>query len=269
VLRAAAPESCQRSSTRIASIAGVDAAIAEVLRRMEAGLSQLAPDDARRHFHQTYLRTTLAVAEEIDRDGFRDGIWLAHWDVVFADLYLDALDADLRGGPLPGPWRTAFGTARERPDLPSLRHVLLGMNAHINFDLPQSLIAAISPAEFDDPALVRAREADHTHVDTVLLGRVGPEDELRRAQGRRSIVDRLLGPLNRASTRRLLQESRAKVWRNTRLLDRARRQGPEAYAAVIGQLDAACTAKLAELTAPGQVLLRLARRGFGVLLPDA
>jgi hypothetical protein len=247
----------------------VDEAIVRVIGRMEAGLQRLAKNDARRFFHQTYLRTTTAVAEEIDRGGFLDAQWLARWDVAFADLYLDALEAELGGGPLPGPWRVAFTAARERPDLPPLRHVLLGMNAHINYDLPQSLIAVISPAEFDDPAVVQARERDHTHVDTVLLNRVGAEDAIRRADGRPTFVDRLLGPVNRASTRRLLRESRAKVWRNMRVLDLARRESRQVYAAVLRQLDTACTAKLAELSAPGQVLLRLARKGFGALLPGA
>jgi hypothetical protein len=147
------------------------------------------------------------------------------------------------------------------------------MNAHINFDLPQSLIAVIPPAEFDDPAVLHRRLTDHTHVDAVLLRRIGAEDTLRRRSdrpvGRRTLVDRLLGPLNRAATGRLLQESRAKVWRNTRVLDRARRHSTEAYATAVQRLDLASTAKLGELTAPGQVLLRLARRGFGVLLPGA
>jgi hypothetical protein len=244
----------------------VDEAIVAVIGRMESSLALLAKDDARRFFHQTYLRTTVAVAEEIDRGGFLDAQWLSRWDVAFADLYLDALEAELQGGPLPGPWRVAFTVARQRTDLPPLRHVLLGMNAHINYDLPQSLIAMISSAEFDDPRLIAARERDHTHVDTVLLNRVGAEDAIRRRDGRPRLIDRLLGPLNRASTRRLLQESRAKVWRNTRLLDQARREGPDAYAAMLARLDTVCTAKLAELTAPGQVLLRLARKGFGAQL---
>src|SRR5205814_1707831 len=105
---------------------------------------------ARRYFHATYLRTTRAVAEEIDRGRFADGAWLERWDIVFAELYLDALHADLAGEPVSGPWRIAFDTAARQPRLPPLRHVLLGMNAHINYDLPQALVAVISPAEFDD-----------------------------------------------------------------------------------------------------------------------
>src|SRR5438874_2099388 len=139
--------------------------------RMVADLDRLPGGDARRHFHSTYLRTTRAVAEEIDRGGFVDGPWLERWDVAFAELYLDAFDAELTGAPVPAPWRIAFDTARTRPDLPPLRHILLGMNAHINYDLPQALIAVITPAEFDDPAVRASRARDHTHVDTVLLSR--------------------------------------------------------------------------------------------------
>jgi hypothetical protein len=243
--------------------------IPALIDRMVADLDRLPAGDARRHFHATYLRTTRAVAEEIERGGFLDSAWLERWDLAFADLYVDALTADLKGEPVPGPWRVAFDTARERPELPPLRHVLLGMNAHINYDLPQALIAVIRPAEFADPAIRQARARDHTHVDTVLIARVGAEDAERRATSQLSLLDRLLAPANRASTRRLLAEARAKVWRNTAVLDRARRDGPERYAAMLGELEALCTAKLVELTAPGQVLLKLAVRGFGVLLPES
>src|SRR5690349_1254916 len=123
--------------------------IAALVAVMEADLATLgAGDDRRRHFHATYLRTTRAVDEEIKRGGFADGVWLERWDIVFAGLYLDALAADLRGDPVPQPWRVAFDAAQTRGDLPPVRHVLLGMNAHINYDLPQALVAVITPDEF-------------------------------------------------------------------------------------------------------------------------
>jgi hypothetical protein len=238
--------------------------IAALVARMEADLARLT--DARRYFHATYLRTTKAVAEGIERGIFADRAWLARWDLAFAQLYLDALAADLAGGPVPAPWRVAFGTARERPDLPPVRHVLLGMNAHINYDLPQALIAVISPAEFDDPAVLRAREADHRHVDEVLMARVAAEDVEMAALVPRSRTDRLLGPANRAATRHILTESRAKVWANAAILDRARRDGPQRYAAVLSELAALATRRLTDLARPGPVLLRLAMKGFGVRL---
>jgi Family of unknown function (DUF5995) len=245
--------------------------IAALVAKMRTDLATLEQrGDARRYFHATYLRTTEAVAAEIDRGGFADGAWLARWDLVFAGFYLRALAADLTGEPVPAPWRVTFEVARDRAELPALRHVLLGMNAHINFDLPQALVAVISPAEFDDPMIRAARAADHRHVDEVLQARVGAEDSRTDAAGtRRRLVDRLLGPANRAATRRFLVEARAKVWRNAAVLDGARRAGSDEYAATLARLERLCAARLTDLVAPGQVLLTLARRGFGVLLPEA
>jgi hypothetical protein len=190
--------------------------IDELIGRMRRLLAPLeARGDPGRHFLATYLRTTRAVKEELARGGFRDPGWVERWDVAFADLYLGALEAAEAGRRPPGPWAVAFAAAR-RDRLPPLRHVLLGMNAHINYDLAQSLVAVISEAEFDDPAALAGRRADHEHIDQVLVARVGAEDsELEALSGGRSLVDRLLQPLNRLGTKRFLKESRAKVWANT------------------------------------------------------
>jgi uncharacterized protein DUF5995 len=244
--------------------------VGALIARMEADLADLeAAGDRRRHFHATYLRTTRAVADEIARGGFVDGDWMRRWDVAFAEFYLDALDADRAGRPVAGPWRIAFDAARDRTDLPPLRHVLLGMNAHINYDLPQALLAVISSAEFDDAAVLARRAADHRHVDDVLLDRVAAEDDELTAQGSQGLLDRLLRPFNRAGTKRFLAEARAKVWHNATVLDAARRSrdGGDRYEPVLADLERLCAARIAELVAPGQVLLKLARRGFGVRLP--
>ena len=60
------------------------------------------------------------------------------------------------------------------------------MNAHINYDLPQALLAVITDEEFDDAALLARREADHQAIDDVLASRVAAEDdELTRLSGPR------------------------------------------------------------------------------------
>jgi hypothetical protein len=242
--------------------------IEDLLADMEADQARLA-GDPRRFFHATYTRTTRAVAEEIARRGFADNDWVHRWDLEFADFYLAALAADRAGAPVPGPWRVAFDTARNQPDMPPVRHVLYGMNAHINYDLPQALLRVIDQAGFDDEGLLGRRLADHRHLDAVLLSRIDAEDAELAAAARRTLLDRLIAPANRAATGRFLTESRAKVWRNARALDRARRAGDAAYAAALGELERLCAARVRDLAAPGQVLLRLARRGFGVLLPGA
>jgi hypothetical protein len=241
--------------------------IDELIARMAALLEPLqAAGDQRQYFHATYQRTTIAVAEELKRGGFADTEWVERWDVAFADLYLDALEGALAGGEPARPWSIAFGAPA---DLPPLRHVLLGMNAHINYDLPQALLAVISDEQFDDPVLLSRREADHRAIDHVLASRVAAEDdELTSISGPIPLLDRLLRPFNRLGTQRFLREAREKVWANAIALSRARRQGPDTYATVLAQLEELSAAKVAALLAPGQVLITLAATGFGVRLPD-
>ena len=242
--------------------------MAALVARMEQLLQPLEADrDPARFFLGVYLRTTVAVGAAIDAGDFEDPAWVEEWDVDFAVLYLDALTAHRRDpASPPRPWQLAFGA---RPDLPPEAHVLLGMNAHINLDLPRSLVRVIPPAGFDDPATLDLRRRDHERIDRVLASRVAAEDgELHRAGGRRTQLDRLLAPVNRSASRVFLRESRRRVWANAGRLDAARRHGPGAYARRLGDLEAAASARADDLLRPGPVLVRLAVRGFGVTLPQ-
>ncbi|MGE0879192.1 MAG: DUF5995 family protein [Acidimicrobiia bacterium] len=244
--------------------------IEELIAKMEAMEADLiARNDARRYFHSTYLRTTRAVHDEITRGGFTDGPWVEKWDVVFADLYLQALEQYDATGTTVGPWQVAFDRAKEGTVNP-LRLTLLGMNAHINYDLAQALVAVISPTEFDTPAVVAKRSADHAHIDVVLHGRVKAEDEeLKKIEppNSRTWLDRRSEPLNELATKRFLKEARRKVWHNARLLDQARRRGDDAYVMRLSQLEELSRRRILDLGVPGQILMRLAVKGFGVELP--
>jgi hypothetical protein len=244
----------------------VHAEVTALIARMTELLQPLEDDrDPARFFLGTYLRTTRAVAAAIDAGAFEDPAWVAHWDVDFAGLYLDALEAH-RADPasVAAPWRLAFGA---RHGLPPEAHVLLGMNAHINFDLPQSLVRVIAPEDFTAPERLDVRRRDHERIDDVLASRVAEEDvALQLAGGRRTPLDRLLAPANRTASRLFLRESRRKVWANAHALHRARLAGPEAYDRRLADLEAASAARVSDLLRGGPVLLRLAVRGFGVTL---
>lgn len=248
-------------------------AIDEVADRMRSRVGDLPPDRAHRAiFLNTYLRTTLAVGTAVDEARFEDPEWVTAWDVAFADLYLLAHDADAGsneggntdGERAPRPWRLAFDAPA---DLAPLRHVLLGINAHVNYDLPQALLAVISDDDFADPVLMDRRRRDHERIDGVLAGRVSAEDGELSSHGAKTALDRILTPLNRLSSKRFLRESRMKVWHNTVELQRARLDGPQAYRSRLAELEVLSASKIADLLAPGQVLLRLAVSGFGVTLP--
>ena len=241
--------------------------VSALIVRMTDLLARLEDDgDPSRFFLGTYLRTTHAVAAALDTGSFEDREWVALWDVDFAGLYLYALEA-YRTDPdsAAEPWRLAFGA---KPALPPEAHVLLGMNAHINFDLPQSLVRMIPPEDFTRPDCLALRRRDHERIDGVLASRVVEEDlALEIAGGRRTPLDRVLAPANRGASRMFLRESRRKVWANAQALHEARLEGSAAYARRLAELEAASAARVRDLLRPGPVLLRLAVRGFGVTLP--
>lgn len=240
--------------------------LADVVAEMQERLDGLPPSlESQRDFLDTYRRTTVAVSMAIEAGSFEDPAWVERWDVTFAQLYLDALDGASQGSAaVPRPWRLAFTAS---PSLPPLRRVLLGINAHINYDLPQALLAVISDEDFTDPRTMARRHRDHAKIDSVLSGRVAAEDAELESTSSVSVLDRALRPLNRMASRRFLKEARVKVWLNTAELQRARLAGPGEYAARLAELEVLSAAKVAELTAPGQVLLRLAVSGFGMVLP--
>jgi Family of unknown function (DUF5995) len=242
--------------------------IEDLIAHMQILLGPMESDgDPRRCFLGTYLRTTRAVADELASGNFLDPAWVERWDVFFASLYLDALKTWNANGTPTEPWRVAFAADAA---LPVLRHVLLGINAHINYDLPLSLLGVIDDAEFADPNVMAKRNQDHTHIDAVLLGRVGAEDEaITAAHGGKNTYERLKAPLERRATGRFLREARAKVWANTRLMAAARSRGDaaglERLRAELARLSAA---KLDELAQAREVLLHLWIRGFGVRLDE-
>lgn len=250
--------------------AGPDS-IDELLDRMTSLLTPMEEsDDPRRHFLATYRRTTIAVHKALLAGHFLDAEWVERWDVTFASLYLDALEQWNHGEAPPAPWQAAFETTTGAR-VPPLRHVLLGMNAHINFDLPQALLAAITDEEFADEAVVKRRGVDHERIDAILASRVDEEDkELQKVErpGDRTVLDRLLRPFNQSATKRFMKESRRKVWRNALTLSAARRQGDEALRQRLRQLEDLSRRRIEDLRVPGQVLIKLAFKGFGVELPQ-
>jgi len=240
-----------------------------VARMEEIGDRLVSDNDERQHFHSAYVRSTKAVMKDAGAGNFIDPEWAERWAIAFAQLYMDAFDAWERGDGLSGPWRVAFEASRD-PDIPPVRHALLGINAHINYDLPQALLAVITDDEFDDDEILERRAVDHAHVDSILVKRVHEEDK-RLAEveepGDRTVIDSLMMPFNTAGTKKFLKDGRRKVWGNTRLLSSARREGPDVYAEQLAVLEGLCEDRITDLVTPRFVLISLARHGFGVTLP--
>jgi hypothetical protein len=99
-----------------------------------------ADTDGLKWFNWLYFQVTQAVKERVDGGGFVDPTWLARLDVVFAQFYFNALGSALSGAPAPGCWQAMF-SVRDDARIARIQFALAGMNAHINHDLCQAIVA--------------------------------------------------------------------------------------------------------------------------------
>lgn len=86
------------------------------------------------YFAALYHKVTCRVKECITNKDFEDGIRMEKLDVAFATRYLNAWYLWLDGKPTSMSWKIAFDSFADKSEL-VIQHLLLGMNAHINFDL--------------------------------------------------------------------------------------------------------------------------------------
>lgn len=91
---------------------------------------------ALKHFNKAYLRITAAVEKRLGSFDHPD--FLNKFDVFFVRYYLRALYDYLNGRPVPPAWQRTFDYCRHE-NVRNFRALALGVNAHVNNDIPQAL----------------------------------------------------------------------------------------------------------------------------------
>lgn len=121
----------------------------------------LEADDAAGYFPAMYARVTERIDLAAADGRFGDGVGMVDFARAFAGWYLRP-----RSGvePIPGAWRAAWDVSDDRRLL-IVQHLLLGINAHVNHDLPQVVIDVAD--ERGDLAGIRT---DFDAVNDVLAG---------------------------------------------------------------------------------------------------
>jgi hypothetical protein len=143
--------------------------IDEVLNRLDAIIEESGKNnDPLGYFAYIYRRTTAEIKKAISDKKFEDNERMEKFDVLFANKYLDAYRDFQKGIPVCSPWFIAFQARKERITI--LQHIILGMNAHINYDL------GLSAAEFTSGRRIESMKNDFMLVNDVLAGLV---DELQ------------------------------------------------------------------------------------------
>jgi len=169
--------------------------------------SFVAQRDKRGIFATVYTLLTRELAARVERGEFEDPDWLRLYIPAFADLYRQALlayDEDPEGAPKP--WRIAFDAART--DSLFIQDIFLGINAHINNDLPLALRAVTIDPDRE------SRYRDHVKVNDTLRRATGPvQDRIRDlyAPGL-DLLDIAAGEFDEIVTNFSLEKAREAAW---------------------------------------------------------
>src|SRR5262245_14654213 len=110
-----------------------------MIREVAAELRAIAEssDDASGYFPALYFRVTTQIADSIDRGEFDDCPRMNVFATEFASRYIRAQKQEI---PRPRCWQATWDVAGDGNRLIA-QHLFLGINAHVNYDLPQSVAA--------------------------------------------------------------------------------------------------------------------------------
>lgn len=207
--------------------------VAEVLTIMQNIEATCVDGDGLKWFNWLYLQVTNSVETRIAAGGFADPAWLAELDVQFARLYFGALALSLLGQPTPGCWQALF-ESRNQTKIARIQFALAGINAHINHDLPEAIVATCA-ATGTVPQHGSTQYNDYSGLNTTLDGLVNA--------AKQTLHVRLLGdPLPPVShientlASWSVTAARESAWNNAEIL-RHLQPEPGLSAAFIGSLD--------------------------------
>lgn len=191
-----------------------------LIDRMKARLAQLeTAGDNRRVFLEVYLAMTTKMARSLRGGNFLDPSWACRLTDNFADLYFAADDAFEAGTGCPAVWERTFTIAREGRAT-TVEHALLGINAHITYDLPMAVARTIRDPGDDTlahgrppPDVLARRRYDFEVVNQLIAETI---DVVQTRLARRFLPLRLLDPLagrvDEYLAARFLRSARTQGW---------------------------------------------------------
>jgi hypothetical protein len=179
-------------------------------------------------FLSCYMMMTTNMLDAIEQNEFKDSLWVKRLLRHFAEYYFVALDAyEQDSTAAPPVWQLAHNTTRD-PRATPLENLLLGVNAHINYDLVLTLVDLLRPEWRDLSEAQRAtRYADYIGVNDVIARTIDAVQDrvLEPAMPTMDIIDKLLGPVDEMLVSRVITRWRQTVWHSACRLLEARADG--------------------------------------------
>lgn len=188
-----------------------------IIRQMSAHVQPWeVAHDRRSIFLGCYAMMTGNMLDAVDTGRFADDAWVARLLQRFAEYYFEALELyEARNPETPHVWQLAHDTA-QRETVMTVQHLLIGVNAHINYDLVFA-VAELLSSEWDSlTAAQRAqRRADYDLVNAIIgetIDRV--QDQILEARSPwLDLIDKLLGPVDEWLISEVITRWRDEVWR--------------------------------------------------------
>ncbi|MFJ1754701.1 DUF5995 family protein [Kitasatospora sp. NPDC088134] len=140
-----------------------ESAVDRAVDRMAQLAAELPAADGVAVFNAMYLTVTRLVRDHLADEYFTDPAAMAELDAVFAGRYLAAVDEDRAGRRPAACWRPLF-ELRGAPGVHPLQFALAGMNAHIENDLPLSVLDTCRRTGCDPGRLAD----DYLRINTLL-----------------------------------------------------------------------------------------------------
>lgn len=189
--------------------------ISDVIRVMQQIDAALPNNDGLKWFNLLYLKVTESVQNVAVK--WEDPAWLARLDVVFAQLYFDALAAWQHNptDEAARAWRPLL-QARQRSGVVPIQFALAGMNAHINHDLPLAVVKTC--AEFSIPPVNNSPQHRDFERVNPLLKKVEGEIKDFLATGLIGEIDRSLGRVDDVLAIWKIVKARETAWNNAEVL---------------------------------------------------
>lgn len=173
--------------------------------------------DRRAIFLRCYLLMTHNMLAAVEDGAFRDCDWVHALLHRFADYYFEALSTyEQDVDQAPPVWRRVHDVARREEAL-VVQDLLLGVNAHINYDLVLTLVDMLEPewAHLSTPER-HARYADHCRINHIIGATIDAVQDhvIETVAPEMNVVDTFLGRLDEWLISQLITRWRDEVWQH-------------------------------------------------------
>jgi hypothetical protein len=195
--------------------------VADVLALFRALDAELSNHDGLKWFNLLYLLVTEGVQEKSAGVQWENPKWLERLDVIFAELYLAALNARLATGGREARCWSPLLEMRNHKSIMRVQFAFAGINAHINHDLSIALVR--TGRELGLAPKRGSREHRDFNKVNAILELAQEEAKQFLATGIVGLIDEDLGMIDDRVANFAVRKARETAWANGEILWRLNR----------------------------------------------